>query len=423
MGNKEFIEAFKEYKSERMIDHSQLLEILKTVLEATMRKKLGISKKKEKNPDEVIEDNFDVIVNPDKGDLEIWVYLEVVPDGEPYDPNRQIPLSEAKEIDPEAEVGDEVSREVKIQDLGRRYISALKQNFDSKIAEYENSQVFDFFKEREGELYVAEVNHIRPEGIYLLDDEGRELVLPKQEQIPQDRYRKDDTVRGVIKEVKMHNNKPLVIMSRTDNRFLERLFEQEIPEIMDGIISIRRIARIPGVKAKVAVSTYDDRIDPVGACVGIKGSRIHGIVRELRNENIDVINYTDNIELFIQRALSPAKVVDMEVDKEKKRAKVYVKNEDISRAVGKKGSNVILASQLTGYELDVLSDIEEEDVELTEFADEIDEWIINEFKKIGLDTAKRVLEQDFDYLVKKTDLEEETVREVLNILKQEFDEY
>ncbi len=418
MGNKEFIEAFKEYKSEKMIDHNDLLNILKDVLTATMRKKLGLKTKKNEPP---VEDNFDVVVNPDKGDIEIWVYYEVVEDGTDYDPNRQIPLSEARKIDPEVEVGDEIDQEVKIQDLGRRYISALKQHFDTKVAEYENAQVFDFFKEREGDLYTADVNHIRPEGLYLLDDEGREIFLPRSEQIPGDRYRKDDTVRGIIKEVKIHRNKPLVIMSRTDNRFLERLFEQEIPEIMDGIITINRIARIPGVKAKVAVSTFDDRIDPVGACVGIKGSRIHGIVRELRNENIDVINYTDNIELFIQRALSPAKVVRMIVDKDKKEATVFVKNEDISRAVGKKGTNVKLASDLTGYTLNVMSDIEEEDVELSEFTDEIDEWIINEFKKIGLDTAKRVLEQDFDYLVKKTDLEEETIREVLNILRSEFE--
>ncbi len=419
MENKEFIEAFKEYKEDRLIDHAELLSILQHVLEATLRKKLGLVRKK---GEEAPEDNFDVIINPDKGDLEIWIYLEVVPDGEPYDPNRQIPLSEAKKLDPEAEVGDEVAKEMKIQDLGRRYIATLKQHFDSKVAEHENIQVYNFFKELEGELYSADVNHIRRDAIYLLDDEGRELVLPKSEQIPSDRFRKDDTVRGVIKEVRMHNNKPLVILSRTDNRFLEKLFEQEIPEIMDGIITINRIARIPGEKAKVAVSSYDDRIDPVGACVGIKGSRIHGIVRELRNENIDVINYTDNDELLIQRALSPAKVQRMEVDKEAKRAKIFLRPEEISKAIGKKGVNIRLASMLTGYELDIMREQEEEDVELTEFADEIDEWIINEFKKIGLDTAKSVLEQDVDFLVKKTDLEEETIREVMQILRKEFEE-
>ncbi len=419
MENKDFIEAFKEYKDERLIDHAELLGILQHVLEATLRKKLGLTRKKGEEPP---EDNFDVIINPDKGDLEIWIYLEVVPDGEPYDPNTQIPLSQAKELDPEAEVGDEVAKEMKIHELGRRYIAAMKQHFDSKVAEHENIQVYNFFKELEGELYTADVNHVRRDAIYLLDDEGREIILPKSEQIPSDRFRKDDTVRGVIKEVRMHNNKPLVILSRTDNRFLEKLFEQEIPEIMDGIITINKIARIPGEKAKVAVSSYDDRIDPVGACVGIKGSRIHGIVRELRNENIDVINYTDNDELFIQRALSPAKIQRMEVDKENKRAKIYLRPEEISKAIGKKGVNIRLASMLTGYELDIMREQEEEDVELTEFTDEIDEWIINEFKKIGLDTAKSVLEQDLDFLVKKTDLEEDTIKEVIQILKKEFED-
>jgi N utilization substance protein A len=419
MENREFIEAFREYRDERMIKQEELLAILKEVLTATLRKKLKIERKKGEEPP---EDNFDIIINPDKGDLEIWHYLEVVEDGVEYDPNKQIPLSEAQQIDPDAEVGEEISKEIKIEELGRRYISALKQHFDSKVAEHEYLQIYNFFKDREGELYTADVNHARKDAIYLLDDEGRELVMPRSEMIPGERFRKDDTVRGVIKSVKMKNNKPEIIFSRTDNRFLERLFEQEIPEIMDGIITINRVARIPGVKAKVAVSTFDDRIDPVGACVGIKGSRIHGIVRELRNENIDVINYTENPELFIQRALSPAKIQKIELDKEKKVANIYMKSDEISKAIGKKGSNINLASQLTGYNLNIIREQEEVDIELTEFLDELEEWIIEAFHKIGLDWAKSVLEQDVDYLVKKTGLEKDTILEVRRILEKEFEE-
>ncbi|NPA43874.1 MAG: transcription termination/antitermination protein NusA [Chlorobi bacterium] len=421
MGNKAFMEAFREYREERMIKHEDLLNILKDVITATLRKKLKIEKKKgEEDP----KDNFFVVVNPDLGDLEIWVDLEVVPDGVEYDPNRQIPLSQALEIDPDAEVGDEISKEMKIEELGRRYIAALKQHFDSKIAEYENKQIYNFFKDMEGELYTADVNHVRRDAVYLLDDEGRELIMPRSEMIPGERFRKDDTVRGVIKSVRMRNNKPEIILSRTDNRFLERLFEQEIPEIMDGIITINRVARIPGVKAKVAVSTFDDRIDPVGACVGIKGSRIHGIVRELRNENIDVINYTENPELFIQRALAPAKIQKIELDKENKEAKIYLKTEEISKAIGKKGSNINLASELTGYKLDIIreEDQEEEDIELTEFLDELEEWMVEAFHKIGLDTAKSVLEKDVDYLVRATGLERDTLLEIRRILEEEFKE-
>ncbi len=417
MENKEFVEAFREYREERLIKQEDLLAILKEVLTATLRKKLKIEKKKGEEPP---EDNFDIIINPDKGDLEIWHYLEVVEDGVEYDPNKQIPLSEAKTIDPDAEVGEEISKEIKIEELGRRYIATLKQNFDNKVAEHEYLQIYNFFKDREGELYTADVNHVRRDAIYLLDDEAREIILPKDEMIPGERFRKDDTVRGVIKSVRMENNKPVIILSRTDNRFLERLFEQEIPEIMDGIITINRVARIPGTKAKVAVSTFDDRIDPVGACVGIKGSRIHGIVRELRNENIDVINYTENPELFIQRALSPAKIQKIELDKENKEAKIYLKSEEISKAIGKKGSNINLASELTGYKLDIIREQEEEDIELTEFLDELEDWMVEALHKIGLDTAKSVLEQDVDYLVKKTGLEEQTVLEIRRILEEEF---
>jgi len=310
--------------------------------------------------------------------------------------------------------------------LGRRNIMRIKQLFDAKLSEYENKQVYDFFKDRVGELYTADVNHVRRNAVYLIDDEGHELIMPKEEQIPQDNFRKDDTVKGVIKSVDIVNNKPLVILSRTDNRFLEKLFEQEIPEIADGLITINRIARIPGVKAKVAVSTFDDRIDPVGACVGIKGSRIHGIVRELRNENIDVINYTDNTELFIQRALSPAKVVKMylyeEGEKGEPEADVYVRPEDVSKAIGKNGVNVNLASMITGWRINVkrYEENAEEDIELSEFEDEIAPSIIKAFQEIGLDYAKSVLAHDVDYLVKKTGLERQTIEEVLDILRNEF---
>ncbi len=429
MGNKEFIEAFKEYKEERLISHDELLNILQEVLESTLRKKLGIERKKGKDKDpeaEQPEDNFDVIINPDNGDIEMWVYYEVVDDdAEDFNPNRQIRLSDARKIDPEAEVGDEISKEVKIEDLGRRYVMRLKQLFDSKLTEYENKQVFDFFKDRVGEIYTAEVNHVRRNAVYLIDDEGHELVLPKEEQIPSDSFRKDERVKGVIKKVEIHNNKPLVVLSRTDNNFLKKLFEQEIPEIEEGLITVNKIARIPGVKAKVAVSTFDDRIDPVGACVGIKGSRIHGIVRELRNENIDVINYTDNEELFIQRAISPAKVVKLYLynnDKGEPEADIYVKPDDVSKAIGKKGVNVALASMITGRQLNIkrYEENAEEDIELTEFENEIAPSIIEAFRKIGLDYAKSVLEHDVDYLVRRTGLEEETVREVMDILREEL---
>jgi len=421
MSNKAFIEAFKEYREERMIKQEDLLAILREVLIATLRKKLKIEKKK---GEEAPEDNFDVIINPDKGDLEIWHYLTVVEDGTDYDPNKEIPYAEAIKIDPDAEIGEEISKEIKIQDLGRRYIAALKQHFDSKVAEHEYLQMYNYFKEHEGELYTADVNHVRRDAVYLLDDEGRELIMPRSEMIPRkDRFRKDDTVRGVIKKVSMKNNKPEIILSRTDNRFLERLFEQEIPEIADGIITINRVARIPGEKAKVAVSTFDDRIDPVGACVGIKGSRIHGIVRELRNENIDVINYTENPELFIQRALAPAKIQKIELDRENKKAKIYLKSEEIPKAIGKKGHNINLASELTGYELNVIREYDDDveyDIELEEFLDELEEWIVEALHKIGLDTARSVLEKDVDYLVRATGLERDTIMEVRRILEEEF---
>ena len=338
------------------------------------------------------------------------------------DPNEEISLSEARKIEDDFEVGEDVSEEVKLMDLGRRSILALRQNLISKIHEHDNTIVYKQFKDMEGEIYTAEVHHIRHRAVILLDDEGNEIILPKEKQIPSDFFRKGDNVRGIIESVELKGNKPAIIMSRANPLFLEKLFEQEIPEVFDGLITIKKVVRIPGEKAKVAVDTYDDRIDPVGACVGMKGSRIHGIVRELGNENIDVINYTNNTNLFITRALSPAKVTSININEETKRAEVILKPEEVSKAIGRGGHNIRLAGQLTGYEIDVLREGAEEDVELTEFSDEIEGWIINEFKKIGLDTAKCVLEKDLAFLVNSTDLEEETIQEVINILKEEFEE-
>ena len=321
------------------------------------------------------------------------------------------------------EIGEEVSEEVKLIDLGRRAILALRQNLISKIHEHDNTNLYKQFKDLIGEIYTAEVHHVRPRVVILIDDEGNEIVLPKEKQIPSDFFRKGDNVRGIIESVELKGNKPQIIMSRTADKFLEKLFEQEIPEVFDGLIMIKKVVRIPGEKAKVAVDSYDDRIDPVGTCVGMKGSRIHGIVRELGNENIDVINYTTNLQLYITRALSPAKVSSVKIDEEKKRAEVFLKLEEVSKAIGRGGHNIKLAGLLTGYELDVIREgaaIEEDDVELTEFSDEIDGWIIDEFAKIGLDTARSILNQDVADLVKRTDLEEETILEVIRILKEEF---
>jgi N utilization substance protein A len=338
------------------------------------------------------------------------------------DPNEEISLSEARKIEDDFEVGEDVSEEVKLIDLGRRSILALRQNLISKIHEHDNTNIYKQFKELEGEIYTAEVHHIRHRAVILLDDEGNEIILPKDKQIPSDFFRKGDNVRGIIESVELKGNKPSIIMSRANPIFLEKLFEQEIPEVFDGLITVKKVVRIPGEKAKVAVDSYDDRIDPVGACVGMKGSRIHGIVRELGNENIDVINYTNNLNLFITRALSPARVTAINIDEENKRAEVILKPEEVSKAIGRGGHNIRLAGQLTGYEIDVLREGAEEDVELREFSDEIEEWIIEEFHKIGLDTAKSVLEHDIDDLVKRTDLEQETIQEVINILKEEFEE-
>ena len=410
MDNLTLIESFSEFKDDKLIDRVTLMAILEEVFRSTLRRKYGD------------DENFDVIINPDKGDLEIWRNRIVVEDDNVEDDNIEIALTEARKIEPDFEVGEDVSEEVKLVDLGRRSILALRQNLTAKLHEHDNTNVYKKFKELEGEIYTAEVHHIRHKAIILLDDEGNEIVMPKDKQIPSDFFRKGDNIRGVIESVELIGTKPSIILSRTSPIFLEKLFEQEIPEVFDGLISIKKVVRIPGEKAKVAVDSYDDRIDPVGACVGMKGSRIHGIVRELGNENIDVINYTNNLQLFITRALNPARVNSMKIDENNNRVEVILNPEEVSKAIGRGGHNIRLAGQLTGYEIDVFREGAEEDVELTEFSDEIDSWIIDELAKAGLDTAKSVLEQDAADLVKRTDLEEETINDVLKILKEEFED-
>lgn len=414
MENIDLIESFSEFKDDKRIDRTTLMSILEEVFRAALKRKYGS------------DANFDIIINPDKGDLEIWRNRVVVEDGEVEDSNEEISLTDARKIEPDFEVGEDVSEEVKIEALGRRAILALRQNLISKIHEHDNTNLYKQFKDLEGELYTAEVHHIRHNAVILLDDEGNELILPKSEQIRSDFFRKGDNVKGIIKSVELRGNKPNIVFSRTSPEFLTKLFEQEIPEVFDCLITIERVARIPGEKAKVAVDSYDDRIDPVGACVGMKGSRIHGIVRELGNENIDVINYTKNENVFIARALSPAKVESVEIQPEKEgekpRVKVFLKPEEVSKAIGRNGVNIRLASQLTGYELDVQREgLDEEDIELKEFSDEIEDWVIDAFIKAGFDTAKSVLAQDVSFLEKRTDLEEETIVEVQRILKEEFD--
>ena len=410
MENLALIDSFSEFKDEKLIDRVTLMVILEEVFRNTLKRKFGA------------DDNFDITINPDKGDLEIWRNRIVVANGEVEDPNQEIELKEAQKIEPDFEVGEDVSEEVKLIDLGRRSILTLRQNLVAKIHEHDSTNIFKQFKELEGELYTAEVHHIRSREVILLDDEGNELILPKDRQIGSDFYRKGDNVRGIIESVELRGNKPKIIFSRTSPKFLEKLFEQEIPEVFDGLINIKNAVRIPGDKAKVAVDSYDDRIDPVWACVGMKGSRIHGIVRELGNENIDVINYTNNLQLYITRALSPAKVNSLKIDEENKRVQVFLNPEEVSKAIGRGGNNIRLAGQLTGFEIDVYREGMEEDVELTEFSDEIEGWVIEEFKKVGLDTAKSVLELDIQELNKRTDLEDETIEEVVKILKEEFEE-
>jgi len=413
MENLALIDSFSEFKDDKLIDRVTLMAILEDVFRNALKKKYGS------------DDNFDIIINPDKGDMEIWRNRVVVADGEVEDPNQEISLSEARKIEPDFEVGEEVSEEVKLIQLGRRAILALRQNLISKIHEHDNTNLYKQFKDLVGDIYTAEVHHVRPKAVILVDDEGNEIVLPKEKQIPSDFFRKGDNVRGIIESVELKGNKPQIIMSRTSELFLEKLFEQEIPEVFDGLITVKKVVRIPGEKAKVAVDSYDDRIDPVGACVGMKGSRIHGIVRELGNENIDVINYTTNTQLYISRALSPAKVSSIKIDEANKRAEVFLKLDEVSKAIGRGGHNIKLAGFLTGYELDVIREgtaAEEEDVELTEFSDEIEAWVIEEFAKIGLDTARSVLNQDVQDLVRRTDLEEETILDVMRILKEEFED-
>ena len=405
------VESFSEFKEFKNIDRSTMMLILEDVFRNMLQKKYGSA------------DNFDIIVNIDKGDLEVWRNRVIVEDGAVEDPNEEIEYSDAIRIEPDFEIGEEVSEPVRMSDFGRREILAIRQNLASKILELEKDSIYQKYQERVGELITAEVYQVWKKELLALDDEGIELILPKTEQIPSDFFRKGDTVRAVVARVEIKNNNPLIILSRTSNVFLERLFEQEVPEVHDGLITIKKIVRAPGERAKVAVESYDDRIDPVGACVGMKGSRIHGIVRELRNENIDVINFTSNPSLYISRALSPAKISSTNIDDETKRAEVYLKPDQVSLAIGKGGFNIKLAGTLTGYEIDVYRDTDQdtEDVDIQEFADEIEQWIIDEFKAVGLDTAKSILNLSLEDLVKRVDLEEETIKEVLSILKAEFE--
>ena len=405
------IDSFQEFKEFKDIDRATLMSILESVFRSTIKKRFGD------------DDNFDFIVNVDKGDLEIWRNREIVPDGEVEDDNKEIAYSDAIKIEPDFEIGEEVTEEFKFGDFGRRNVLALRQNLISRIMELEKDQLYNKYKERIGEIVTGEVYQVWKKEILIMDDDNNELILPKSEQIPSDFFKKGESVRAVVAKVDMRNSTPVIILSRTAPEFLERLFELEVPEVFDGLITIKKIVREPGERAKVAVESYDDRIDPVGACVGMKGSRIHGIVRELRNENIDVINYTSNQQLLIQRALSPAKITSMEILEDDKRVKVFLRPDQVSLAIGKGGNNIKLAGKLCGFEIDVYRDgeVDIEDVDLEEFADEIDSWIIDELKAIGCDTAKSVLEISVDDLVSRTDLEKETIEEVFRILKAEFE--
>ncbi|MFZ5939167.1 MAG: transcription termination factor NusA [Bacteroidota bacterium] len=411
MENLNLIETFSEFKELKSIDRVTMMSVLEDVFRSMLQKRYGT------------DENFDIIINIDKGDFEIWRNREVVEDDELEDPNIQIPISQAKLIDEDYEVGEDVTDEVKLNDFGRRSILALRQNLSARIMELEKNNVYLKYKDRIGEVVTGEVYQVWKREILVLDDEGNELIIPKNEQIPSDYFRKGDAIRAVVVKVDMRNANPLIVLSRTSPVFLERLFELEVPEIFDGLITIKKIVRVPGERAKVAVESYDERVDPVGACVGMKGSRIHGIVRELKNENIDVINFTNNTQLFISRALSPAKISSIKLNEAEKKAEVYLLPKEVSLAIGKGGLNIRLASQLTGYEIDVYreSGDDDEDVNLEEFADEIESWILDELKAIGCDTAKSVLNLTIDDLVKRTDLEEETIKEVIKVLRAEFD--
>lgn len=404
-------EAFSEFKEFKNIDREAMTNILSDVFRNMILKRWGA------------EDGFDIIVNSDRGDLEIWRTREIVPDGELDDEVAQIEISLARKIVPDLEIGEELIEEIKIEDFGRRNVLAMRQNLASRIIELEKDHIYQKYKERVGDIISGEVYQVWKKEILVLDDEDNELVLPKEQQIPSDFYKKGDTIRAVVYKVDMRNNSPAIILSRTAPEFLEKLFEQEVPEVFDGLITIKKIVREPGERAKVAVESYDDRVDPVGACVGMKGSRIHSIVRELRNENIDVIQYTSNDQLLISRALAPAKISSVNLDRDNAKADVFLKPDQVSLAIGKGGHNIRLAGRLTGFDIDVYRENETDidDVDLEEFSDEIDAWIIGELKSIGCDTARSVLDIPKEDLVKRTDLEEETVEEVLRILKEEFE--
>ncbi|MCC8087836.1 MAG: transcription termination factor NusA [Rikenellaceae bacterium] len=409
MDNLNLVSTFAEFKELKNIDKATMVGVLEDVFRHLIAKTYET------------DENFDIIVNLDKGDLEIWRNRIVVEDGQVENPNAEISLSDAKKIDATYEVGEEVAEEIKLASFGRRSVLSLRQNLAARIIDLEKANLYNIYKEKVGEIITGEVYQVWKKEVLVLDDEGNELVLPKTEQIPTDFFRKGDSIRAIVYKVEMKNNSPLIILSRTAPEFLERLFELEVPEIFDGLITIKKIVRIPGERAKVAVESYDERIDPVGACVGVKGSRIYSIVKELRNENIDVVNYTTNSQLLIQRALNPAKISSIELKENTKTAAVYLKPNEVSLAIGKGGLNIRLASMLTGYDIDVYRELEEEDVDLEEFSDEIDQWIIDQFKAIGCDTAKSVLEYDQNDLAKRTDLEEETIKEVIDILKSEFE--
>jgi N utilization substance protein A len=411
MSNINLIDSFQEFKDFKNIDRPTVISVLEEVFRSMLRKRYGT------------DENCDVIVNPDNGDLEIWRTRTVMEDGFSEDDDLEIELAEVKLIDPDLEIGDDFIEQITLESFGRRAILAARQTLVSKILELEKDEIFKKYKDRVGEIVTGEVYQVWKKETLVLDDEGNELLLPKTEQIPADYFKKGDSVRAVIEKVEMINGNPKIIISRTAPEFLQRLFELEVPEIFDGLITIKKIVREPGERAKVAVESYDDRIDPVGACVGMKGSRIHGIVRDLKNENIDVINFTNNISLYIQRALSPAKITSIKLDEEEKRAAVYLKPDQVSLAIGRGGHNIKLAGKLTGYEIDVYREAHEddEDVDIEEFSDEIEGWIIDEFKRVGLDTAKSILALNADELVKRTDLEETTVKDVIEILKSEFE--
>ena len=407
------IETFQEFKENKNIDRTTLVSVLEESFRNVIAKIYGS------------DENFDVIVNPDKGDFEIHRNRVVVADGEVMDENKEIALSEAQKIEPDYEVGEEVSEEVNFQKFGRRAILNLRQTLASKILELEHDSLYQKYKDKVGQVVSGEVYQIWKREVLLMDDESNELHLPKSEQIPSDNYHKGETIRAIVKEVQNENNNPRIILSRTSPVFLERLLEAEVPEISDGLITIKRVARMPGDRAKVAVESYDERIDPVGACVGVKGSRVHGIVRELGNENIDVINYSSNVQLFIQRALSPAKISSITLDQENRKAEVFLQPEEVSLAIGRGGMNIKLASMLTEYTIDVFRVVSEseadEDIYLDEFDDEIDQWVIDSIKAIGLDTAKAVLNAPREMLIEKADLEEETVDHLLEVLRAEFE--